>query len=101
MTDSTFDKARRCPSCDQLGRAAGVVPAETRRQGSFHVFKCENERCQKFDRDWIVQVRPDGTVPEPTTNREKSFPQDKGVAKGRIEKARNYADNLVNQSLEK
>jgi len=100
MSDTTFDQARRCPVCSELGQPAGVRPMESRRQGKLHVFKCANQRCKKFDRDWIVQVRPDGTVPEPTKHREKSFPEDRGVARARIDRARASLDRLVQQSLD-
>jgi len=99
MSDTTFDEARRCPECKELGQPAGVRPMESRRQGQLHIFRCQNERCKKFERDWIVQVRPDGTIPEPTLNREKSFPEDRGVARGRIERARLAIDKLNQQSL--
>lgn len=103
MTDTTLDQARRCPTCEELGRSAGTRPADSknRRAGILHIFRCENERCKKFGRDWVVQVRPDGTIPEPTTNREKSFYVDKTTARSKIEKARSGFDSLVRQTLEK
>lgn len=103
MSDTTLDEARRCPECQELGRANGTRPADpgNRRAGLLHLFRCENTRCRRTGRDWVVQVRPDGTIPEPTTNREKSFYVDKSAARGRIEKARAGFDNLVRQSLEK
>jgi len=101
MSDTTFDEARRCPSCAELGQPAGIRPTENRRQGKLHIFKCQNERCEKFDRDWVVQVRPDGTIPDPILNREKSFPQERGVARARIERAREALDRLNQQSLDK
>lgn len=100
MSDTTFDEARRCSTCGELGQPYGVKPLENRRRGSLHVFKCQNKRCKKYDRDWLVQVRPDGTIPEPTLDREKSFPEDRGVAKARIERARASVDRLVQQSLD-
>lgn len=100
MGDTTLDEARRCPTCGELGQAVGVRPMESMRQGKLHVFRCQNTRCMKHDRDWLVQVRPDGTIPEPSKNREKSFPEDRGVARGRIDKARASVDRLVQQSLD-
>lgn len=100
MGDTTFDEARRCPVCSELGQAAGVRAMDSRRQGTLHVFTCKNERCRKVDRDWVIQVRPDGTIPEPTKFREKSFPEDRGVARSRIDRARASVDRLVQQSLD-
>lgn len=101
MTDTTYDTARRCPTCEQLGQRIGTRSLPERGQGSLHIFRCQNDRCPKSGRDWIVQVRPDGSIPEPNTNREKSFPQEKGVARSRIEKAQASADRSMNQSLGK
>jgi hypothetical protein len=99
MVDSTLDEARRCPTCNELGKSAGRRPLPKKKfeppPGELHIFRCANTRCKRFDRDWIVQVRPDGTVPEPTTNREKSFPTTGGVsARERIERAQRNADHL-------
>jgi hypothetical protein len=103
MSDTSFDEARRCPTCQQPGLAVGQRPADSsnRRAGTLHIFRCANERCAKHDRDWIIQVRPDGTIPEPTLNREKSFNIDRNTARERIAKARAGVDSLVRQSLEK
>lgn len=103
MSDTTFDEARRCPACEELGQAAGIRDADStnRRAGKLHIFRCQNQRCKKYNRDWVVQVRADGTIPDPTKNREKSFPIDKNAARGKIERARAGVDNLVRQSLEK
>lgn len=100
MTDSTLDLARRCPECEELGKPYGVRPAPERR-GQLHIFVCANDRCKKVGRTWIVQIRPDGTVPEPTLNREKQFPQDEGTARQRIEDARARADSVNRNSLER
>lgn len=104
MSDTTFDEARRCPECQELGVAAGTSPVDAKnyRAGRLHIFNCANQRCKKYDRQWVIQVRADGTIPEPTLNREKSFPNvDRATARARIEKARAGADNLVRQTLEK
>lgn len=103
MTDTTFDQARRCPECNELGRAHGTRPADpsNRRAGQLHIFTCGNDRCKKYDRDWIIQVRADGTIPEPTKHREKSFPMERGSVRAKIDRARSSVDNLVRQTLEK
>jgi len=98
--DTTYDTARRCYRCNELGQHIGTRPAPERRMGSFHVYQCRNERCVGFERDWIIQVRPDGTIPTPETNREKSFPMEEGVSrKARTDAARARVDELLRESL--
>lgn len=101
MTDTTLDEARRCYKCNELGKPNGTTPAPERYMGIFHIFKCDNQRCAGFGKDWIVQVRPDGTIPPPTLDREKSFPQEKGVARERVNKARARADALQQESTQR
>lgn len=99
--DTTYDEARRCYRCKELGRQVGKQRAPERHMGEFHVYRCQNERCIGFERDWIIQVRPDGTVPKPEMKREKSFPIYGDSSKTRIEAARANVDALLRQSLER
>lgn len=98
MPDTTLEDARRCYRCEEPGIAIGTRPCPERRMGIFHMFRCANERCKGYGRDWLVQVRPDGTIPDATMNREKMFPVDKD-ARERIDKARARADATLNQSI--
>lgn len=75
--ETTLEIARRCPKCQQPGDFAGKHPApRTVTPGAMlHVFVCKNRRCRWFDTTCrIVQVNPDGSIPEPTMRRQKSFP---------------------------
>lgn len=38
-----------------------------------YTYECHNERCKWFNQRWIVQVRSDGTIPDPSKG-PKSFP---------------------------
>ncbi len=97
---TTLEEARRCPRCEQLGTSAGSKPAPERWMGTLHLYKCENKRCARYEGVWVVQVRPDGTIPEPTLHREKSFPAMDGMsARDRIARARANVDRTVNESL--
>lgn len=102
MPDSTFEEARRCPTCQEPGDVDSKRPytGPERYLGTLWVFICKNERCKRYERTWVVQVRPDGTIPEPTLNREKLFPRDPGSHQARVAKARANVDDLVNRSLE-
>lgn len=103
MTDTSYDEARRCYRCKELGKQVSDRPASERYMGRIHTYRCMNARCIGFERDWIIQVRPDGSIPPPIMNREKSFPvYDTGVSnQQKIAKARAQTDALVQQSLEK
>lgn len=100
MPDTTFEEAKRCPQCEQPGKPHGTKSAGSRRAGTLHIFMCKNENCKWFDTTWSVQVRPDGTIPEPTLDREKSYPMMDGMStRARIQKARAAVDASLNQSL--
>lgn len=75
MTDSTYDEARRCPKCKELGDKTSEQSLRTsmQRGAKLHIFTCRNERCKWFETTWSVQVNPDGTIPPPTLHRDKNF----------------------------
>lgn len=74
MTDSTLDEARRCPKCGQPGAEDKRTPQRT--GGVSITFGCRNNRCLWFGQPgWVVDVRPDGTLPDPNRFRSKQFPQ--------------------------
>lgn len=63
---ASLDEAKRCPKCDTPGMPNGA-------DGRLLKFLCMNERCRWYSTGWVVQVNPDGTVPE-TANPAKEFP---------------------------
>lgn len=74
MTDTTLDAARRCPRCEQPG--VEVNKKSLRGGGTSFTFGCRNERCRWFNQPgWVVDVRPDGTLPDPHRHRNKAFPK--------------------------
>jgi hypothetical protein len=82
MTDSLYEEASRCPTCQEPGklintrsaaRVPGIVPGT-----KVHLLECKSDRCPDFvppelvggstlipgERGrWYIQVNPDGTVP--------------------------------------
>lgn len=86
VTDTTLDEARRCPKCEELTQKVAEEPVRLRnRDGSrrfgiapgtmLHSYQCQNTRCRWYGQiARIIQVNPDGTIPSPTTKREKEFP---------------------------
>jgi hypothetical protein len=94
MTDSTYDAARRCPICNELGEKTGEKAIKAQfgvtRGAVLHEFTCRNAgRCRWANSaPYFVQVNPDGTIPPPNTNREKQFralPNDHGATQNALE----------------
>lgn len=70
---TTFEEARRCPKCQQVGdkRSERFVG-----QGiKILLLFCTNTRCTWYDTPWPVQVNPDGSIPDPPRHRDKNFPK--------------------------
>lgn len=90
---TTFEEAKRCPKCDQPGEVVGdrsLRPAPGVTRGArLKIIHCRNSRCYWFNQVCrTIQVNPDGTIPEPTKHREKSFralPDDKGATAANLE----------------
>lgn len=81
MSSPSYEDASRCPRCDIPGDHTSSTPAKNSRGKpvSIHMFYCRNENCRWFNTSWIVQVNPDGTIPDPNSDRgvmhEKAFPK--------------------------
>lgn len=81
---ATMEEAKICSRCASTGETVSIKPARERFQGMVHIIECKNERCRDYDpvdkmgRRWIVQVKPDGSIPDArsTTDRKGggSFP---------------------------
>lgn len=79
MTETTLEQAKRCPRCEQPGEQVRSTRAPGRiglLGARVLTIECRNERCKWFDSSWLVQINPDGSIPEPNTspNRDKAFP---------------------------
>jgi len=78
MPAGTWEEAKRCPRCDQVGEH---VERETRavKSGSkgakLHKFYCRNPRCRWNNTPWEVQVNADGTIPDPEAPRQRQMPK--------------------------
>lgn len=85
MTDTTYDEARRCYRCGELGEVVADEPYRPYNDGvqrivtrgaRLHHVMCRNERCRNYgDIVRMIQVNPDGTIPPPVTKRTKAFPE--------------------------
>jgi hypothetical protein len=77
--ETTLEEARRCPKCKDPGVFSHKLPAPRgpgiTRGAELHVFKCKNSRCRWFDGVCrIIQINPDGSIPEPSVKRNKDYP---------------------------
>ena len=94
MTDTTLDEAKRCPKCEEPGRPDGSRGGPNR--STVYTYRCMNGRCKWYDTTYIVQVNADGTIPDPTTHRQKNFPAMPARSDEAVEK---YNQFLLNQTL--
>ncbi len=95
MAETTFEEACRCPKCGQPGQELASENRRLKGGGELKQIYCRNTRCNWLDTSWAVQVRPDGTIPEPTLDREKSFPR----IPDRTEAVQANLERLYNQTL--
>lgn len=76
---TTFEQARRCPRCSELGEHVDIEDRITKigpQRGSKLIkIYCRNGRCKWYNTAWTVQIRPDGTIPDAALYREKKFPE--------------------------
>ena len=72
MTETTFEVAKRCPICTEPGRDTGRTQRGPH-GSTIRIIECANSRCRWFNTTYLIQTNADGTIPEPTTNRDKSF----------------------------
>ena len=87
MTTS-WEDARRCPECEEAGQELSRKPGTQSMRGSSIVtLECPKEHT------WIVQIRPDGTIPDPVKpeDREHYFPKMPGWRK---ERGRDIIQNI-------
>jgi hypothetical protein len=62
---ATLEEARKCPKCDRIGDLGGARPMQDRPGYQVINCYCRNPLCPWLDTPWIIQVNPDGSVPDP------------------------------------
>lgn len=89
---ASWDEARLCPKCKQPGKEINRMPDGA--GGQVVVLECANpadqiwgpymegERQMPGER-YVVQVRSDGTIPDPEANPDKAFPAQANAVFGR------------------
>jgi hypothetical protein len=98
---STLEEASRCPKCKEPGDIGARRP--TAKPG-FDVLgvTCQNEACKWFETGWLVQINPDGSIPEPapegTVRGDKQFTVEgllkAGVTDEMVKKVNEYAQHF-------
>jgi hypothetical protein len=87
---ASWDEARRCDVHGDPGKETGRVYGQGTARGSkFVTLECARKDCPIGT--WIVQIRPDGSIPDKTTERDKHFPKLPGW---RRERGRDTIQNL-------
>lgn len=76
---TSYDDAITCPRCgltgDHVEDEDRVVKVGPERGSKIMKIYCRNPRCKWFNSPWTVQRRPDGTIPDALTHRDKKFPE--------------------------
>ncbi len=70
---ATWEQANKCPECKSAGKEISSQPIGF--DGKLVQLACENPFCKYSNNDvsviWMVQVRPDGTIPDPQSTRSR------------------------------
>jgi len=67
MSETTFEQAKECPKCGKPGEDVETKHRWSDTQGArveLHIIFCRNPLCIWLDTNWIVQVNPDGSIPQ-------------------------------------
>lgn len=95
MPDTTYEEAKRCPKCKEPGIDVGGN-LRGPHGSTMHTIQCRNVRCSWYNTNYTVQVNADGSIPEPTLDRPKSFPE---LPKRSDEDISRMLDNMYNSTL--
>lgn len=70
MSETTFEEAKRCPKCKEPGEDRIQRPVHGLPRGTMaHTIYCVKEGCEWYNTCWIIQVNPDGSIPQPKNHR--------------------------------
>ena len=74
---TTLEDAKRCPRCGEPGEENGMRPAGPGAVPGTKMLTvlCRVESCRWFGTGWVIQINPDGTIPEANTKQEKAYPK--------------------------
>jgi len=65
VPDTTLEETQRCTTCLFPGKVVQTMrPPHLPRGAKVLVVACDNNRCKFHEERWLVQVNPDGTIPE-------------------------------------
>ena len=73
-----WEDARRCPACNTPGKETGNIPAPSG-NGKLVTLHCVNNQCKDKLIPWYVQVRSDGTIPDPTVHKRENVILDQAM----------------------
>ena len=78
MSNASWETAKRCPTCGSVGKEAAKRPAPSG-NGFMLTLRCSNKTCSDQSVPWYVQVRSDGTIPEPHKHTAHTASIDRGM----------------------
>lgn len=85
---ATLEEAKRCPKCNNVGKENGIKPGAKPRTKVL-VMLCENPLCRWHGTGWMIQINPDGSIPDPADNprgpKQFIIPRTEGEANAIIE----------------
>jgi hypothetical protein len=88
---ATLEEARKCPKCQMSGTEGSTKRI---RDGKLVQFICKTMNCRWFETSWTVQVRADGSIPDPDVRpRFKDFPERVGNLE--IARSMDYVSRLL------
>lgn len=79
MSTTTFEEAKKCPKCGQIGEDVKQTPGRDGRGKpvTVHTIMCRTQLCRWFGTGYLVQVNEDGSIPDAysgVANSHKQFP---------------------------
>jgi endogenous inhibitor of DNA gyrase (YacG/DUF329 family) len=105
---ATVEEAMKCPKCGNTGvelhrthirPKRGPLGIPETSGGTLRTIQCQTKLCRWYEQTYVIQVRPDNTVPDPDLRpRQKQYPP-----MATNEQAKNMteaASKLLQQSVE-
>jgi hypothetical protein len=96
MATTTFEEAKHCPKCGNVGEERSAVKLGSD-HGVMHYLYCASQLCPWFDTPWMVQTLDDGSVPVREPDRS---PQDfQPISADMKAMGRRYMEDILRRDL--
>jgi hypothetical protein len=101
---ASIEEASKCPKCGLTGELSGAPQQSAKPGVRVLTYKCKNDRCKWYDTGWLVQLNPDGSVPEPSEvpRGPKQFDRpDQLMVAQTMEQVEKFAEHFQQRSTER